>query len=338
MKKIFYLSLISFLAFFIVSGDPFGILFSNGVNAQDTAPEEYPVIKGDTLWDISNSKFRDSFLWPKLWRANPQIKNPDLIYPGDTILIPSKEVLMQMPSVPKYTARPLIKKGKPSLRIAKEKPKEYIVDKNLYIASGWITHKYSPMGEIKNAPSSKTVFGKGDYVYIESDENVSFGDKFYITRKIKKVKHPKKWKSLGYQIRIAGILEVTGMDGENNDVPKAKIASSFEDVLINDDIMPYTEILPPLMPETAGTHDVKGYIVESYMNDEIVGKDDIIYLDKGHDDGLEVGDTFSALSQTPVERSIGKIQIISLQPTTSVAVIRKSDQDITIGKDMWGKK
>ena len=48
-------------------------------------PEQYTVVKGDTLWDISGKFLEQPWQWPKLWNNNPQIKNPDLIYPGDTL-------------------------------------------------------------------------------------------------------------------------------------------------------------------------------------------------------------------------------------------------------------
>ena len=50
--------------------------------------EWYTIKKGDTLWDISSTYYRNPWLYPKIARAN-RIKNPDLIFAGTKIVIPS---------------------------------------------------------------------------------------------------------------------------------------------------------------------------------------------------------------------------------------------------------
>ncbi len=53
----------------------------------------YRKIATDCLWRISERPeiFSNPFLWPKIWRANRRaIQNPDLIYPGQVLVIPPK--------------------------------------------------------------------------------------------------------------------------------------------------------------------------------------------------------------------------------------------------------
>jgi hypothetical protein len=76
IKKIFHLILVAMLA---------GAAMAQDVSVRPDHPDEYIVVKGDTLWDISGKFLEHPWQWPSIWHANPQIENPHLIYPGDRI-------------------------------------------------------------------------------------------------------------------------------------------------------------------------------------------------------------------------------------------------------------
>jgi hypothetical protein len=47
----------------------------------------YVVKKGDTLWDLAFRFLGDPFQWPGIWHENSYIKDPNLIYPGNSLTI-----------------------------------------------------------------------------------------------------------------------------------------------------------------------------------------------------------------------------------------------------------
>ncbi len=55
-----------------------------GISA--SAASQYTVVKGDSMWKIA---VRYQIGLSEIISANPQVKNPNLIYPGDVLTIPS---------------------------------------------------------------------------------------------------------------------------------------------------------------------------------------------------------------------------------------------------------
>jgi nucleoid-associated protein YgaU len=69
-----------------VNGD--GLKVESGEAAGE--PEFYTIVKGDSLWKIAKKYYGDGNKYPVLFEANREvIKDPDLIYPGQVIRVPS---------------------------------------------------------------------------------------------------------------------------------------------------------------------------------------------------------------------------------------------------------
>ena len=60
-------------------------VYAAGAQLRANHPDNYTVRRGDTLWAISAKFLVKPWLWPEIWQANPQVRNPHLIYPGDVL-------------------------------------------------------------------------------------------------------------------------------------------------------------------------------------------------------------------------------------------------------------
>jgi hypothetical protein len=351
IKKI---SLVVILAFIVTT---FSSLTSSG---QDMEYKEYKVLEGDTLWDISSKEIRDPFLWPKIWKENPDIKNPDRISPSQMIKIPlgliqkeqeeeaATEKAAAIPEELKVEpVEPLVepmKEEPPKIAEGKIEPvkKNYAADENIIVSSGYITdfikkEMIKGVGRISSSPSGRSLFGESDYVYIKTDRAANVGAKFYIMRPTTLIKHPKTKLKLGYHVAVPGILEVVGTE---NGETKAKITKSFGDVLIGDMLEPFYEVEPVIEEESPRRPDVSGFVIASHYMKLISGSYDILFIDKGKNNGLELGDilTTTTVDKYNKSRTSGIIKIINLKPTTATAIVKRSESAVSVGDEISGVK
>lgn len=314
------------------------ILLPPFVVAQTEKYKDYVVEKGDTLWDISKKELNDYFLWPKVWKENPDIKNPDRIYPKQKIRIPlyllQKEIPEAKPEV-KLKTKPEIKKEEPVVAIVKPAKKEYLVPRDLLISSGYISESVHSVGQITDSPVDRSILGRGDYAYIKPKKPVKVGDKFYITKVTEKVSDPKSGRKLGYLIEILGIAEVVDL---GDDDPEIIITDSYRDIPTGSLLDDYYEIEPPLAIESPRKPDLSGYVVATREIRMINGSGDVVYIDIGKKEGLEVRDLLATTAKSKHRIINGAIQVINTRETTSTAIIRKSNDAITKGDGVTGIK
>jgi len=319
-------------AFIIIS-----CIFAAGVAlAQQEDYKEYTVKKGDTLWNISSKEMVDPFLWPKVWKENPEIKNPDLIYPGQKIRIPLYRVQKQVPPPPSPLVEKIVppspevkppvkpvKKEEPTVKIQPEK-RDYLVNEHTLVSGAYIVDALDSKGSIIGAPTERTGFGNNDYIYIRSLNPVKKGDKFYAIRPPKKVKHPETGKMLGYLVEITGVVEVIGK--ESGEI-KAMIPLSYAEIYEGALLIDYYEMEPPFFVEKPRRPEINGYIVAS--KESLISV--IVCIDKGKKDGIEVGDLLGIISRSKYDTPNGYLQVIRTQESTSTAVIRKYVKEVLVG-------
>ena len=109
-----------------VPGVPSRRVFRSDI-LKSMAPPRYIVKSGDNLWDIAHATLGHGAEWPRLWRYNNRqdvirvtkrgIPNPDLIYPGQILLLPivpgaptaggTSPTPPSRPPAPRASARPI---------------------------------------------------------------------------------------------------------------------------------------------------------------------------------------------------------------------------------------
>jgi biotin carboxyl carrier protein len=292
--------------------------------------KEYTVLKGDTLWDISKKELNDSFLWPKVWKENPEIANPDKLVPGQIIRIPlylitKEETAEEPPAAEPAPATAPKKEAYQRVRPAPERP---FISNNLYIASGHIADAVPVAGEISGAPTMRTLFGNLDLVYVKTGAKVKPGDRFYVLKQPKLIMHPVTNTKVGYLVDVAGVAEIKKFEfGET----VAQIQTIYSDITTGDVLVPYSEMAYPVVSPPYRKPDIKGYIVAARSLRENNGLFDVVYIDRGKKDGVAIGDVFRTVFMGKQKVPSGAVQVFSVNDTTATAIVRESTISIIPG-------
>lgn len=266
-------------------------------------PLQYTVKRGDTLWDIASLFLKDPWYWPEIWEHNPQIHNPHRIYPGDVLTLVYVDGMprLQLSAAASRnsSAGPLpVKKLHPGIRSTAldasipSIPSDAIAQ---FLAKPRVVTK----AQMDSAPyivasdERHLILGSGGTVYVRGEidkERVRFA----VFHPGRPLKDPETDEVLGYEAKYAGDLRIT----RYADPATGELTFTQREVLLGDRLLPEDKsktdsLYFPRRPDL----DIHGRIVSLYDALFGVGQYQIVVINRGERDGLEVGHLLAAYNK-----------------------------------------
>ncbi|MEM9489042.1 MAG: LysM peptidoglycan-binding domain-containing protein, partial [Myxococcota bacterium] len=313
-------------------------------------PPFHVVRRGDTLWDICWFYFNNPWEWPKVWSYNGTITNPHWIYPGDLVrlypqdLQPSGTATVDPDQPePEQTQTPL--QPTPVRRTELRLRQTAFVDRD----------ELDFAGTVAGSVQERTLLSLGDEIYIEyTGKPPQRGKRYAVYTRATEVRHPDTGRVVGDYVRILGELEVISVKRDKR--ARAIITDSVDVIERGALVGPLQRTFRTVEPQRNKT-DLQGTIVAMLGTDQLIGEGQIVFIDKGSRDGVEVGnrmfvvrrgdaleDRMSASHNVGQDdrrfpsRAVGEITVVQRGKRASVALVTLSLRAIGIGDKVLMRK
>ncbi|WP_031434899.1 LysM peptidoglycan-binding domain-containing protein [Methylomarinum vadi] len=279
------------MAFRAIFGAIIALLFSASISADTlkinpSHPDQYIVVKGDTLWDISGRFLQKPWKWPQLWENNPQIKNPHWIYPGDIL------TFSYVDGKPRLSLSRNVKLS-PSIRETSLEEAIKLIPADA-ITQFLTSPKVVNEDDLANSPyvidfaGEHLIAGAGDRIYVRSitdPQSLSYT----VYRQGKPYTRPVTGEILGYEaIYIADTTLQTAGDPATLSVNKSTSEIRIGDRLMVSDA---GELALNYFPHPP-LEEISGSIISVLNGVSQIGQHNIVVIDRGTDDGIETGHIF----------------------------------------------
>lgn len=323
-------------------------------------PDKYYVKTGDTLWDISQMFLLNPWAWPEIWHINNQVTNPHLIYAGDEISLVyvDKNNKVTPAPVPGEQSKPalMVTKRDPAINTVKLSPQKRISSISSTIPtlplnkveSFLISTRVVEKNELESAPyilaadERHMVMGLGDTMYARGNW-INAQTAYAIFRPGDSYIDPETKEVLGYEARDLGLASFIREDGEI-----ATLTITRADIEIRE----YDRLLPTenraveanFYPKTPND-DIKGQIIRVFSGVKNIGQYDVVVINRGEREQVEVGDVFAIYRrgmivrdknmkqqkvQLPDERS-GLLMVFRTFDKVSLALVLNAKSVLSVG-------
>lgn len=307
----------------------------------------YTVVKGDTLWHISGRFLDDPIKWPSVWRWNPYIPNPHLIYPGDVIkitpagmeLVERGGVEVTPPPVEPWPVDeeeewvpPAVEEWAPPEEVAPPPAPKVAVNRTPHnTLRAEIVQEVDITATIASAVDKRELLSSGDSIFISFDDpgSISVGDRYTIFTLGDHIYHPITNKHMGRMSENVGSLVITdtgnaGGSSTGKNAIIGRIEKVSQEILPGMHLKEYEEIVDTI--EIADTTTaIDGFVVTSVHGLTIMSEFTTMIIDKGSADGLVVGNILQAYRlRDPLKDPLKKKGLLRL-PRENLGVIIVTD-------------
>ena len=315
------------------------------VELADNHPVDYTVVKGDTLWDISGKFLKDPWRWPEIWRQNNHILNPDLIYPGDRLVLryndgkpylehlsgrerAAKKVVKMSPAIYIEKLDNAIPAIPPQVIMAFLQDRQIVESRNL-----------DHLAYVTEGVNQEVVLGALSDFYARKIDGAP-GTKFKIIRMRGALVDPDTKKVIAYETETLGEAEML----RPGDPAKLRITRSNKEINQGDRLVPaVSKLALPYYHPKAFREPITINILGAVSELAEYGAGDVVTLSAGSDQGLEPGHVLQTMRdrgvqkdpvtgkkyRLPIERS-GIIMIFKTYGKISYGLIMRSTQGVVV--------
>ncbi|PHS20593.1 MAG: peptidoglycan-binding LysM [Kangiella sp.] len=289
-------------------------------------PEFHVVQPGDTLWDISQSFLKSPWLWPEIWHVNEQVDNPHLIFPGDVLS------LVYIDGKPRITKSNKLPNGviKLTPRARRLSADQAIATIPLDAILPFLTSaRVLTIKELNDAPyivgndSGRLLAANDHKVYVRGLTDQS-SEKYSFFRRGDIYKDPQTGEVLGVEAIHLG----EGLKIQSGDPVVMRVKKSIEELRKGDRVWPTNdEQIRPVYFPRAPKNFAGGQLISVYAGVEQIGQFDIVVINRGDRDGMEVGHVLDIYQRGEVIRD--KIATQRRKNSDEVSVWDKLKDSVT---------
>ena len=332
----------------------------HGMAAEDLLredrPDSYTVQDGDTLWDIASMFLEDAWRWPDIWHVNPAIENPHLIFPGDEVYLAEVDgetvLTVRRGDAARTVTLSPVREGDRNERLAPRVRAEPLVSAIPAIplddVAAMLTHaRIVEQDTLSEAPyvlggtQDNLVLGPGDNFYARGEWNEDTSV-YGIFREGNVYLDPETREVLGFEAMEIGLARALRRSG---DVVTFDLSSVRDAVRVGDRLLPTEErrVESTFYPRPPSEY-VEGVIMSLQGAIRQVGPNDVVVLNRGEQDGLDVGSVLIVQKsaglvrdrfrrekvQLPLER-VGIVMVFRAFEKMAYALVLDTTQPLRIG-------